>query len=46
MIYYAASVMSTEVADSFYYCFLFGESVFNAFYSNLIKFSGISDMFT
>lgn len=46
MIYYSSQVVSTEVSDSFYYCYLFSASVQSVVEKRLDTFVDFSDLYT
>lgn len=46
MSYYASQVFSTEFANSFYNCYLFGNSIYKVADSRLSKFSDFTDFYT
>jgi hypothetical protein len=46
MIYYTSQVISTEVANTYYYCYLFGASVESVVNKRLDTFVDFSDLYT
>jgi hypothetical protein len=46
MIYYTSQVISTEIADTYYYCYLFSASVEKVVNSRLDTFVDFSDLYT
>ena len=46
MIYYTSQVISTEIADTYYYCYLFSASVESVVNKRLDTFVDFSDLYT